>query len=119
MVCSETTKTILDAGTWTNFDSTPKIFTEDQEIGALEDYMYVGEDTEDIMRSSDGTRIHAFETCALKLFSPNTTNRDNIIADIEAIFKASSQAIRLKSGNPSAVRDKYIREYNVELTTTS
>lgn len=119
MVCSETTKTVLDAGTWTNFGSTPKIFTEAQEIGALEDYIYVGEDTEDIHRSSDDTRIYANETCSLKLFSPNTTNRDNIIADIEAIFKASSEGIKLKSGNPSAVRDKYIREFIVELITTS
>ena len=121
MVCSETAQTVLEAGTWTNAVTAPNIFGETDEIQAGEgtNYIVLGEDTEDIERSSDGTRIHAFETCTLKLFSTNTIKRGKYIADIEAIFKASSQAIRLRSGTPSARRGRYIREYLVELTTTS
>lgn len=119
MVCSETVKTELEAGTWTNYGSTPKIFTEDDEVGPLENYIRLGDDSEEIERSSDGVRIHAIETCSLKLFASDTDNRDNMVSDIEAIFVASSEALLLRNGTPSARRGRYIREFNVELTTKS
>ncbi len=124
MVCSETTKTELKAGTWTNssaFLNTDDIFLETDTIEAGEgtNYIILGDDSEDIERSSDGVRIYATETCSLKIFSTNTTKRDKIISDIENIFVASAEALRLVSGTPSARRGRYIREYNVELTTKS
>ena len=44
---------------------------------------------------------------------------DNIIDDIEAIFVASSEDLRLRNGTPSARRGRYIREFMVDLVTKS
>ncbi len=124
MVCSETTKTELQAGTWTNssgFFNTKNIFLETDEVkaGAGTNYIILGDDDEEIIRSSDSKRIHAEESCALIIFATNITKRNNLVDDIESIFVASSKALKLLSGKPSARRTRYIREFIINLTTKS
>lgn len=85
-------KTILEAGTWSNYTSGPPIIiveNQDKMIAPANTQIKISSAKRGPVHAFNGSRIFSKDRCMLEITAENTTQRDNIYLDIEAILKAN------------------------------
>ncbi len=85
-------KTDLEAGTWTNYGSTPNIYIEDKdEHSGGNTYIKLSEGRRDPIQAFSGSVIYYERSLVLEIVAPNAIDRDNIYLDIIAIGNVTNR----------------------------
>lgn len=111
-------KTILTAGTWTNFTKTPflSILYTDS-IRKRLTYILLVDETEEIVLDYTGTEIYSNKAGSIQINAVNETDRKNIYEDIKTILKASNYGFIIDDGLAEGTqKNKFIQNMRVEIT---
>lgn len=96
-------KTILEAGTWTNYGSCPSIREEEVRSSKraskwLENFVLITKGKQMAINTLNGTKIKEKQSGVIICISKiNETNRDNIEKDVIAILEADADNIVVES----------------------
>lgn len=117
--CAEDVKTILEAGTWSNYGSCPEILIKrvDSIRGALNNRLALIDIDETPIYAYNNVRIYdEKKTCELSLEGITTTDRDNMILDIQTILEASTTRPIIKGPKITSFRNRYIYKMTIIIT---
>ncbi len=90
-------ETVLNAGTWTNYESTPKGITLDTKgLGWQNVGIVIRNVSGEVVLAFDGTPIYEDAVVSVEIKTTSASDRDKLKADTLAIVKASD----LPFGNP-------------------
>ena len=94
-------ETVLKAGTWTNFASTPiiSIISEDS-VRRRTTYIGLLDEMEDPIYDFTGSEIYAIKSGTIQINAVNKTDRNKIYMDIKNILKASSYGFNIEDALP-------------------
>ena len=122
MVWADSVETILLAGTWTNYQGVypgeiPQIIILQRGSKRVSPFMGITlkNDPEDPEYTFNGVEISTEKSGVLEIYARNTTDRDNIFADIKDIFQASSSDLRALNMLPIDYRNSYSMVMDVPL----
>lgn len=109
--CS-TVKSDLEAGTWTNYGSTPPIIITDQHPKKPKNkYIELFNSTREPIQTVSGSLLYTKRSCQIRIVMNTTTNRDNVYDDIFNILTATCRGYTITRG-------KDIPDNKKRLTTT-
>ena len=105
---SETAKTELEAGTWSNFtDTIPPIYLEIEKVHAKNEWIQFYGDRENPVYAANDSIIFSKYECNIEIHARNRTDLDNMMIDIKNILRVSDENLTIMNLRDMSKRSKY------------
>jgi len=105
----------LQAGTWTNFVSTPTVYKDTDEIEAHDEWIQLSQTAGNIVQAINGAVILFEDKCELEIRSANRTDLNKLYVDTINILNATSRGYSYLKTRDISRRDKYIKQITIQL----
>ena len=109
-----TIKEDLEAGTWTNYGSTPKIHTQEQKKSSKNTWIEVLDTTGEIIQAMNNAIIFFDDRCEININAQNRTDLNKLYADFLNIT-TSARNYKLEDTRDLPLRSKYNKNITISL----
>ena len=110
-----TVKTDLEAGTWTNYASTPKIHVEAQKKNSKNTWVEVLNTSGDVIQAANGAIILFDDQCEININTQNRTDLNKLYADFINILNTTGKGYTYHRTRDRPKRSKYNKNFIVKL----
>lgn len=110
-----TIKNDLEAGTWTNYASTPKVHIEKQKKTSKNTWIEILNTTGNFMQAVNGAIILFEDQCELQIHAQNRTDINKLYVDVLNILVATSRSYMFSRSSDIPRRSKYTKSFMIKL----
>jgi len=110
-----TIRTDLEAGTWTNYGSQPKVYDEKRTKFGNNVYISIYNTSGNVVQAINGAVIMFEDQCVVEINSPNRTDLNKIYTDVLNILNATTRGYVYRRTQDVPKKTRYRKLITIQL----